>query len=155
MFSKRDLGGGTVLDLGVYAIQFACLIFNNEMPHTVCATGCLNEEGVDESVSATFQYKGNRSATILTHSRVNLPNEACVIGTKGMIKVPMFWCPTRIELPHGTINVPLPETECKFNFLNSVGLSYEATEVRNCILKGTVCFFVCFIFKILLKYDKY
>ncbi|XP_017759341.1 PREDICTED: trans-1,2-dihydrobenzene-1,2-diol dehydrogenase-like [Eufriesea mexicana] len=132
----KSLGGGTVLDLGVYAIQLACLIFNNEMPHNVHATGCLNEEGVDQSVTAIFQYKGNRTATIITHSLVNLPNEAYIIGTKGMIKVPMFWCPTSIELPRGTINKPLPETECKFNFTNSVGLSYEATEVRNCILKG-------------------
>ncbi|XP_048266215.1 trans-1,2-dihydrobenzene-1,2-diol dehydrogenase isoform X4 [Bombus terrestris] len=132
----KSLGGGTILDLGVYGIQFACLIFNNETPHTVQAAGCLNEEGVDQSVSTTFLYKGNRTATIITHCLVDLPNEAYIIGTKGMIKVPNFWCPTTVELPSGKINIPLPETEYKFNFINSVGFVYEANEVRNCILAG-------------------
>lgn len=124
------------MDLGVYGIQFACLIFNNEMPRTVQAAGCLNEEGVDQSVSTTFLYDGNRTATVVTHSLVDLQNEAYVIGTKGVIKVPNFWCPTTIELPSGKINVSLPRTESKFNFINGVGLSYEANEVRNCILAG-------------------
>ena len=124
------------MDLGVYAIQFACLIFNNEMPRTVRAAGCLNEEGVDLSVSATFLYDGDRTATVVTHSLVDLPNEACVVGTKGTLKLPNFWCPTTIELPAGKTNVSLPETDGKFNFTNSVGLSYEADEVRSCILAG-------------------
>ncbi|KAK9298590.1 hypothetical protein QLX08_008171 [Tetragonisca angustula] len=130
----KSLGGGTVLDLGVYGIQFACLIFDDEMPRTVRAAGCLNEEGVDQSVSTTFLYDGNRTATIVTHSLVDLQNEAYVVGTEGTIKVPNFWCPTTIELPTGKINVSLPETNGEFNFINSVGLSYEAEEVRNCIL---------------------
>lgn len=135
--NKKQLGGGTVLDLGVYTIQFASFIFDNEVPHTVRAGGCLNEEGVDLSVSASFHYKGNRTATILTHSLVHLPNEAYVIGTKGMIKIPKFWCPTAITLPSGTeINEPTPQAEHKFNFVHSCGLRYEADEVRRCILKG-------------------
>ena len=60
------------MDLGVYGIQFACLIFDDEMPRTVRAAGCLNEEGVDQSVSTTFLYDGNRTATIVTHSLVDL-----------------------------------------------------------------------------------
>ncbi|CAK9796079.1 Trans-1,2-dihydrobenzene-1,2-diol dehydrogenase [Anthophora plagiata] len=134
--NKRNLGGGTILDLGVYTIQLACLVFNNEMPHTIKATGCLNEEEVDLSMSASFIYKGNRTATMVTHSLVELPNEAYIIGTKGMIKIPRFWCPTTVELPSGTINVPLPETKHKCNFVNSAGLRYEADEVRKCILAG-------------------
>lgn len=142
LFSTKSLGGGTVLDLGVYAIQFASLVYNNEMPHTVRAVGCLNEEGVDQSISASFVYEGNRTATILTHALVDLPNEAYIIGTNGKIKISNFWCPTTAELPSGTVNVPLPRGELPFNFKNSAGLRYEADEVRNCILKGTVCFLV-------------
>lgn len=135
--TSKSLGAGTVLDLGVYAIQFANLVFNNEMPETVQATGCLNHEGVDMSVSASFVYKENRTATIVTHAFVTLPNEAYVIGTKGMIKIPNFWCPTSMILPDGSkVELPLPQTKDQFNFINSVGLSYEAKEARECILKG-------------------
>ncbi|XP_029036898.1 trans-1,2-dihydrobenzene-1,2-diol dehydrogenase-like [Osmia bicornis bicornis] len=136
--NAKSLGGGTVLDLGVYGIQFACFVFNHDVPHTVRAAGTLNEEGVDQSVSATFVYSGNRTATIVTHSLINLPNEAYILGTKGMIKVPQFWSPPTVELPSGTVHAPLPEAAHPFNFINSAGLRFEAEEARNCILKGLI-----------------
>jgi len=68
---------------------------------------------------------------------VKLPNEAYICGTKGMIKVPdTFWCPTQVELPNGTVKTSLPKLKHEVNFINSAGLSYEAAEARNCILKG-------------------
>lgn len=134
--NRKCLGGGTILDLGIYGIQLACLIFNNEVPSSVHAAGCLNKEGVDQSISATFIYEGNRTATIVTHALVDLPNEAYIIGTKGTIKLSNFWCPTTVQLPNRKIHVPLPETKHTTNFINSAGLRYEAAEVRDCIRKG-------------------
>ncbi|XP_076659403.1 trans-1,2-dihydrobenzene-1,2-diol dehydrogenase [Halictus rubicundus] len=137
--STKKLGGGAILDLGVYGIQFACLIFNHEVPQRVQASGCLNEDGVDVSTSATFHYKGDRTATILFHSKVDMPNEAYIMGTKGMIKIPQFWCPSKVELSNGKVlDLPLPKTNVKFNFINSVGLRFEADEARKCILKGMI-----------------
>ncbi|XP_031842110.1 trans-1,2-dihydrobenzene-1,2-diol dehydrogenase isoform X2 [Nomia melanderi] len=135
---SKQMGGGTILDLGVYGIQFACLIFDHEVPHTIRASGCLNEEGVDLSASANLHYKGNRTATLLFHALVDLPNEAHIIGTKGIIKIPQFWCPIKVEFPDRTVEFSLPENNQKFNFINSVGLRYEADEVRKCILKGVI-----------------
>ncbi|XP_066598077.1 trans-1,2-dihydrobenzene-1,2-diol dehydrogenase-like [Prorops nasuta] len=134
--NQKKLGGGTILDLGVYCLQFLLLVFGNEEPEKIKATGFVNNDGVDVSTSATLLFKGNRTATVLTHSLVNLPNEAIVIGTKGIIKVPLFWCPPKVELPSGTINKPLPKPGLSMNFVNSAGLCYEASEVRACIRKG-------------------
>lgn len=107
------------------------------MPESIKATGFLNEDGVDVSMSATLIYKGNRTATIMTHGLIKLPNEAYICGTKGMIKVPdNFWCPTKVELPSMVKEVPLQKLKYKTNFLNSAGLAYEADEARDCILKG-------------------
>lgn len=39
------------------------------------AAGFLNEGGVDISTSTALLYKRNRTATILTHNLVTLPNE--------------------------------------------------------------------------------
>lgn len=136
VFSKKSLGGGTILDLGIYTLQFATYIFNGEKP-TIKAAGHLNKEGVDESMSATLIYKNGRTATIATHCQVDLPNEAIIMGTKGMIKIPTFWCPTRAELPNKVLSEPLPDKYyAEFNFLNSAGFQYEANEVRECIKKG-------------------
>lgn len=135
---KKELGGGTILDLGIYCLQFVCLAYNNEMPESIKAAGFLNENGVDMSMSATLIYEGNRTATIITQALVTLPNEAYICGTKGMIRVPSFWAPTTVELPSGTLNFPLPQLDQEINFINSAGLSYEAAEARACILKGMI-----------------
>lgn len=135
IYRLKKLGGGTILDLGIYCLQFASLIYN-EYPENVKAAGFLNEDGVDVSMSATLTYKGNRTATIMTHGLAQLPNEAHICGTKGSIKVPNFWCPTMVELPSGTKTAPLPKLKYETNFINSAGLSYEAVEARDCILKG-------------------
>ncbi|XP_012533545.1 trans-1,2-dihydrobenzene-1,2-diol dehydrogenase-like [Monomorium pharaonis] len=135
--AMKELGGGTILDLGIYCLQFACLVYN-EMPESIKATGFLNENNVDMSMSATLTYKGSRTATIMTSALVNLPNEAYICGTKGIIKVPQFWCPPKVELPNNTVTMPLPKLKHEVNFINSAGLSYEAAEARDCILKGLI-----------------
>jgi len=85
--SKKELGGGTILDIGIYAINIVEMVFDGETPTQIKAIGHLNENGVDESVSAAFQFKNGRTATISTHSKVKLPCEAHIVGTKGILKV--------------------------------------------------------------------
>lgn len=136
--NKKSLGGGTILDLGVYCLQFLCMIFNNKMPHMIKATGFVNEDGVDVSTSTTLLYNENITATILTHSLVTLSNEACIYGEKGTIRVPNFWCPTELYLPGLHSQTPLPASKYKMNFKNSEGLYYEANAVRLCLQQGKV-----------------
>ena len=71
---KKELGGGTILDLGVYTVQMAQLVFGGEMPR-VTAAGHLGPGGCDESASITLTYDNGRTATLVTHSRAQLPNE--------------------------------------------------------------------------------
>lgn len=75
------------MDLGVYTIQFQQFIFHGLKAMDLVAAGHLNESGVDESVSAIITYAGGRMAVLSTHSRVKLPNNAVIIGTKGTITV--------------------------------------------------------------------
>jgi len=85
--AKKALGGGTILDLGVYVINIVEQVYNGEMPEKINAVGHLNNDGVDLSVSAALKFKNGRTATIATHSQVQLLNEAHIVGTKGIIKV--------------------------------------------------------------------
>ena len=71
---KKELGGGSILDLGIYTVQLAQLIFGGEMPQVLSA-GHLGPEGCDENSSMTLIYSSGRTASLVTHSRVNLPNE--------------------------------------------------------------------------------
>ncbi|XP_046752526.1 trans-1,2-dihydrobenzene-1,2-diol dehydrogenase-like [Diprion similis] len=134
---KKDLGGGGILDLGVYVLQFVSFVYNGEKPISIKASGHLNEDGIDISMSATLLYKEGRTATVMTHCHVELPNDAIIVGTKGTLRVPLFRCPTEIVLPSGeTKSITLPEPKLPLNFINSVGLGYEAMEVRRCLRAG-------------------
>jgi len=42
---EMELGGGVVKDLGVYPIQLACLVFNNEKPDKICVSGQVLDTG--------------------------------------------------------------------------------------------------------------
>ncbi|KAJ9599226.1 hypothetical protein L9F63_010310 [Diploptera punctata] len=133
----KELGGGTILDLGVYVLQFSQYVFGPSLPESIEASGYLNENGVDTSTSITLKYKGGKTSTLITHSKVKLPNEAFIIGTKGTIKVnEPFWCPTSFTTPEKTKEFILPTATKTFNFTNSAGLRYEAIEVRRCLKQG-------------------
>jgi len=134
---SKELGGGTVYDLGIYTIQFAQLVFGPEVPRVV-AGGHLGPDGCEESSSTSLIYKEGKTATITTHSRVKLPCEARIIGTKGTILVPFpFWTADKLVTPRGEQQFPLPTGETHpYNFTNSANMAFESAHVRECILSG-------------------
>lgn len=87
--SKKTLGGGTVLDLGVYTIQVAQWAFD-EAPTSITASGTLNDEGCDLAMNAVLSYGGDRVANIATSALKQLDNVAVITGTKGQIIVSIY-----------------------------------------------------------------
>ncbi|XP_053308034.1 trans-1,2-dihydrobenzene-1,2-diol dehydrogenase-like [Spea bombifrons] len=134
---EKELGGGALLEIGCYCIQFALMVFNGERPESVTAKGFLYETGVDETVTIILQYAGKRQAILTTTMMVAMPNQAAICGSKGMIQVPScMWCPTSVIINGKETKFPLPPSTKPMNFTNSTGLSYEAEHVRQCLLKG-------------------
>jgi dihydrodiol dehydrogenase / D-xylose 1-dehydrogenase (NADP) len=43
--AKPELGGGGLYDLGVYPVQLACMIYNNEKPEKITADATLSDQG--------------------------------------------------------------------------------------------------------------
>lgn len=91
------LGGGVLLDVGVYPLAMAAMIFG--VPQKIRAQGQLGVTGVDEQTSMILEYASGAVATIASSVRAELPSEAILSGTKGSIKIhaPLF-CPTRLTL---------------------------------------------------------
>ncbi|XP_044738134.1 trans-1,2-dihydrobenzene-1,2-diol dehydrogenase-like [Chrysoperla carnea] len=133
---KKEMGGGTILDLGIYTLQFQQFIYDHKKPLEVQATGHVTDTGCDIAMNAVIKYENNQLASIQTSGLCELTNEAVIVGTKGIIRVPNFWCPTQLMLPNETKEFPLPKCKHEMNFVNSVGLRYEAAEARECISKG-------------------
>lgn len=135
--SKKNLGGGTILDLGIYTVNAISMVYEGLKPKKIVAVGQLNSDGVDENMAASLLYENGKLANISTSSKCNYYCEIVISGTKGTIRVlhPM-WCPTTIITPTGKYDFPLPETVAPCNFTNSSGLRYEAEEVRRCLKEG-------------------
>ncbi|KAK5921101.1 hypothetical protein CgunFtcFv8_024837 [Champsocephalus gunnari] len=123
--AERKLGGGALLDLGIYCLQFIFTVFNGERPESIQATGHCIDTGVDGTAVLVLKFSGNRLAICTCSITMMLTCDAVIIGTKGTIKV------------NGKeMQFPLPEASMPLNFTNSTGLRYEAEEVRQCLLKG-------------------
>jgi predicted dehydrogenase len=91
------LGGGAMLDLGVYVVSFAQMLLGT--PERVVAAGSLFPSGADAEAALLLDYADGRTATLTTSLRNALPGQARVFGTAGWIDVlPRFHHPETIVL---------------------------------------------------------
>uniref|UniRef100_A0A8D8DB84 Trans-1,2-dihydrobenzene-1,2-diol dehydrogenase n=1 Tax=Culex pipiens TaxID=7175 RepID=A0A8D8DB84_CULPI len=133
----KQLGGGTVLDLGVYTIQVILWAYR-AAPTKIVAKGKLNEDGVDLEVSAELHFANGGIARMKTSALEKQTNTATVRGSKGTMTLHDFWCPLALtDIDGSRKEYTLPDgARHPFNFQNSCGLRYEAEEVRQCIAGG-------------------
>ena len=99
-----ELGGGALLDLGIYPVSFAWDVLG--APETVTAAGRLGETGADAEVATIFTHAGGAVSTTLSSARAAGPNTAHVIGTEARIDIDRVWyTPTsfRVTAPDGTV----------------------------------------------------
>ncbi|MGW0804519.1 Gfo/Idh/MocA family protein [Nonomuraea sp. NPDC002799] len=92
-----ELGGGALLDLGIYPFGLAQLLLG--MPDDLRITGSLAPNGVDAEAGGVLLYPGGRKALVETSLLATYPNDARVVGTqmRAEIQAP-FWAPQRILL---------------------------------------------------------
>lgn len=86
---ENSMAGGSLLDVGVYALHFADLIFESK-PEKVNAVADVID-GVDRHVRVLFGYEGGKTANISSAITLEKPADAYVYGTKGMIYIPDFY----------------------------------------------------------------
>ena len=126
-----DLGGGSLLDVGIYVISFASMIYNKPPIEAVglCHIGDL---GSDEQGVAVLKYDKGEIADLSYALRTAASNEAYILGTEGYIKVfDVFAVPTRASLFIDRQEVETIEEPIIGNALN-----YEAAEVMRCLNAG-------------------
>ena len=91
-----SLAGGTLLDIGVYAIGFACMALGYEYD-SIKSTLVMNPEGTD-ATDAILLKKGSAVAQLTCAIGSFIPTFAAVYGTKGRIEIPEFKNPEKITL---------------------------------------------------------
>jgi predicted dehydrogenase len=124
-----NLGGGGLLDVGVYTISYASMIFGAQ-PSTISSQAHIGETGVDEQAAMVFGYDAGQLALLSCGVRIKTPHEAKILGTDGMIALQPFWNARTATLTAGG-NEEVVEQECAGN-----GYECEAAEVAQCVREG-------------------
>lgn len=81
------MGGGSILDIGVYTLHLVDTILGPDKPVFIKSKGTLNCHGTDENMSAILEYPGGKIAVVSVHTKVEMDCSAYIHGTKGTIKV--------------------------------------------------------------------
>ncbi|MEU1616452.1 Gfo/Idh/MocA family oxidoreductase [Streptomyces sp. NPDC005722] len=125
------LGGGALLDLGVYPVSFAHLLLGE--PDEVQAWAHLTEQGVDDNTGMLLGYDSGAMAVLSCSLTADTAQTAVVTGSKGRIEVPAsFFHPDRFVL-HREGREP-EEFGAPDDGLR--GLQHEAAEVMRCLRAG-------------------
>ncbi|XP_036596569.1 trans-1,2-dihydrobenzene-1,2-diol dehydrogenase-like [Trichosurus vulpecula] len=134
-----EQAGGGLLELGVYCVQHISMVAGGQRPEKIHAVGLLHEKGVDDTVTIILRYPGGLQASFSCSVTTELSNSLSVFGTKGKAEIPStMWCPTELVVNEKSTKFPLPKVADseRFNYINSIGMVYEAQHVRQCLLQG-------------------
>lgn len=125
------LGGGALLDLGIYPISFAWDILG--APTSVTAAANLGATGVDDEVATIFTHERGAVSTSLSASHAAGPNTASIIGTEARIDIDRVWyTPTSFRLvsPDGTVR------ESFESDIEGRGMQFQALAAERYVASG-------------------
>lgn len=125
------LGGGSLLDVGVYPIALAHWLFG-AAPSEAMGLATKGATGVDEQAAYVLQFPGGGLAWLASAVLTETPQDATLMGTEGMIHIETpFWAATtvRLEKPgEAIVRKELPHL--------GNGYSHEAAHVMDCLRQG-------------------
>ena len=127
------LGGGSLLDIGIYNVFFALSALGK--PDHIDAWMTAAETGVDEQCAITFRYNNGAIAQLFSSFSSNLATEADCSGTEGRIRLTSrFYEPsTSFEYYPGRVDtrqiIPVPKEP-------GFGYQYEIRHVQDCLRQG-------------------
>jgi predicted dehydrogenase len=126
-----DLGGGALLDLGIYPLSFASMVLG--APRAVTAVSDPAFTGVDAQTSMILQYDGGAHAILTTTSYAVTENAAAINGTLARLEIAgTFYVPTSFTVigRDGEVLETFDEPGA------GRGMQYQAAEVHRCLRAG-------------------
>ncbi|MET0713277.1 MAG: Gfo/Idh/MocA family oxidoreductase [Mycetocola sp.] len=126
-----ELGGGALLDLGIYPISFASAVLGT--PAQVTASATFRDTGADASVGTIFTYSGDQIATTLSASNAHGPNVASVIGSEGRIDIDSVWYSASSFTVYNNANDVL---ESYTSNVVGRGMQFQALELERLVAAG-------------------
>ncbi|WP_036318541.1 Gfo/Idh/MocA family protein [Microbacterium indicum] len=126
-----SLGGGALLDLGIYPVSFAWDILG--APETIAASGRLLDTGADSEVATAMTHAAGGVSSTISSSRGAGPNTAQIVGTDARIRIERTWyasSPFEIVAPDGSVLERfVPHHEGR-------GMQFQAIEAERLVADG-------------------
>jgi predicted dehydrogenase len=126
----RALGGGALLDLGVYPVSLALSLLG--APDRIVSTATMTGTGVDAQTTAVLQYDGGAQAITTSTLSAWTRTGAVIAGTKARIELEPRWM---MPVPFALVTRDGERTEFANEYVGH-GLREEAREVARCIRAG-------------------
>jgi predicted dehydrogenase len=125
-----ELGGGALLDLGVYPVSFASMLLG--APNTIVALVDPAFTGVDGQTSMLFGYASGAQAVLTCTSLARSPTRAAIVGTEARIEIDGdFYTPSPV-----TLITRVGERTVYDEPHQGRGMWYQADEVARCLREG-------------------
>jgi len=126
-----ELGGGALLDVGVYCVSMSSMVFG-QPPEKITGIAHIGQTGVDEQSAMVLGYPKGQLAVLSCAVRTQTPQQATIIGDKGIIRIHSpFWCATT-----ATASIEGKEDQTVKMPHKGNGFEYEAQEVMQCLRAG-------------------
>ncbi|MDR2102668.1 MAG: Gfo/Idh/MocA family oxidoreductase [Treponema sp.] len=126
-----NMGGGSLLDAGVYPISLASMAFGGRKSEGIRAFLGIGKTGVDEEFAGIISWGEKRLAQVCSALFMSAANDAWIYGSQGRIHIPGFVFAHSADLIH---DGRLPY-HYEPNFVSN-GYNYQAEEVMRCIREG-------------------
>ncbi len=92
-----ELGGGALLDLGIYPVSFASMVLGT--PNRIVSISDPAFTGVDAQTSILLGYEGGAQAVLTCTLRAKSPTIASIVGTDARIEIDGdFYAPASVRL---------------------------------------------------------
>ena len=128
---NKNLGGGSLLDIGIYPIYLGLLVLG--IPTDITATAQLTETGVDRFCAMEFHYDNGAKANLESTIVADTPTEAFLHGTTGTLKLHrQFHHTEKITHTHND-EVTILDIKYKGN-----GYIHEIEKVNSCFLNRDI-----------------
>ncbi|GGD07361.1 Gfo/Idh/MocA family protein [Hyunsoonleella pacifica] len=127
---NKSLGGGSLLDIGIYPIFIALSTLG--IPKTIGAKATYFDNGADASCNMEFEYEDTTKAYLKSSLIEDTPTEAIFYCEHGTIKInTMFHAPATVTLmPNEGVNETLD-----FGY-NTIGYNYEVIHFNQLLRDG-------------------
>lgn len=94
---RLELGGGALMDAGVYPLHFACMLFSEEVT-SIASSAILSSDGIDSSNGVILTFSSGRIAVLHSSIAGHSDWTASIYGTNGFIQVPSFFNCSEIRI---------------------------------------------------------